>query len=424
MAKLAINGGNKVRTKQFFAWPHYDERELKYVEEVIKSRVWFAGMRGADPGTKTEQFQKKFAQYHDATYSIACANGTVAIEIALRSAGVGVGDEVIIPALTFIATLSAVLQVNAIPILVDTIYDTQCIDPDEIEKAITDKTKAIIPVHYGGFVCDMDRIIEIAQRYDLIVIADAAHADGAIYRDKKLGSLGDLSTFSFQESKTMTAGEGGIIITNNDVLAEKCIQYRSCGRHKGESWYVHYVMPVNYRLSEIQSAMLLAQLERLDDQLKTKNENACYLAEKFKNIDGINPVPGDGNTVVNGIYLYLLQYDKEKFAGVSRDKFVKALNAEGVPCHIGYPWPLSKNPVFQQVKKGAEGCPFTCPYYGKEISIKDKEFPVTEKICSETVVIPHQVLLSSRLDMDDIAAAIAKIKENAGELSDSKTCSR
>jgi dTDP-4-amino-4,6-dideoxygalactose transaminase len=416
MAKLAIKGGNKVRTKGFFAWPHYDERELNYVEEVIKSRTWFAGMRGADPGTKTEQFEKKFAQYHDANYGIACANGTVAIEIALRAAGVGAADEVIAPALTFIATLSAVLAVNAIPILVDTIYDTQCISPDEIEKAITNKTKAIIPVHYGGFVCDMDRIIKIARRHNLIVIADAAHAHGAVYKGKKLGSTSDAATFSFQESKTMTAGEGGIIITNNSELAEKCIQYRSCGRHEGQSWYTHYVLPLNYRLAEIQSAMLLAQLERLDAQLKRKNENAHYLAGRLKDIDGINPVPGDGNTDVNGYYLYLLQYDKEEFAGASRDRFVEALNAEGIPCHIGYPWPLSKNPLFQQVKEGPRGCPFTCPYYGKEISIKDQKFPVTEKICSETVVIPHQVLLSPKSDIDDIAAAIAKIKENAGEL--------
>ncbi len=416
MAELAINGGNKVRTKAFFAWPHYDERELKYVEEVIKNRTWFAGMRGADPGTKTKEFEKRFAQYHNASHGIACANGTVAIEIALRAAGVGTADEVIVPALTFIATVSAVLQVNAIPILVDTIYDTQCVDPEQIERAITDKTKAIIPVHYGGFVCDIDRIIEIARRHNLIVIADAAHAHGAIYKGKKLGSFGDAATFSFQESKTMTAGEGGVIIANDDELAEKCIQYRSCGRHEGESWYVHYVMPVNYRLAEIQSAMLLAQLERLDDQLKRKNDNAHYLAERFKDIDGINPVPGDGNTEVNGYYLYLLQYDKEKFAGVLRDKFVEALNAEGIPSHIGYPWPLSKNPVFQQVEEGPKGCPFTCPYYGKEISIKDQKFPITEKICSETVVIPHEVLLSTRLDMDDIVAAIAKIKENAGEL--------
>jgi dTDP-4-amino-4,6-dideoxygalactose transaminase len=416
MAKLAINGGNKVRTREFFPWPYYDQRDLKYVEEVIRSRAWFAGMRGADPGTKTAEFEKKFAQYHDASYGVACANGSVAIEIALRAAGVGVGDEVIVPALTFIATVSAVLAVNAIPVLVDTIYDTQCVNPDEIEKAITDRTKAIIPVHYGGFVCDMDRIIEIAQRHKLIVIADAAHAHGAIYKGKKLGSICDAATFSFQASKTMTAGEGGIIVTNNSELAEKCIQYRSCGRHEGESWYIHYVFPMNYRITELQSAVLLAQLERLDEQLKRKNENAHYLAKKFRDIDGIGPVPGDGNTDVNGYYLYLLQYDKEEFAGVSRNNFVEALNAEGIPCHIGYPWPLSKNPIFQQVGEGPKGCPFTCPYYGKRISIKDKKFPVTEKICDETVVIPHQVLLSPAPDMDDIVAAIVKIKENISEL--------
>jgi dTDP-4-amino-4,6-dideoxygalactose transaminase len=416
MAKLAINGGNKVRTREFFPWPYYDQRDLKYVEEVIRSRAWFAGMRGADPGTKTAEFEKKFAQHHDANYGVACANGSVAIEIALRAAGVGVGDEVIVPALTFIATVSAVLAVNAIPVLVDTIYDTQCVNPDEIERAITDRTKAIIPVHYGGFVCDMDRIIEIAQRHKLIVIADAAHAHGAIYKGKKLGSICDAATFSFQASKTMTAGEGGIIVTNNSELAEKCIQYRSCGRHEGESWYIHYVFPMNYRITELQSAVLLAQLERLDEQLKRKNQNAHYLAKKFRDIDGIGPVPGDGNTDVNGYYLYLLQYDKEEFAGVSRNNFVEALNAEGIPCHIGYPWPLSKNPIFQQVEKGPKGCPFTCPYYGKQISIKDKKFPVTEKICDETVVIPHQVLLSPAPDMDDIVAAIAKIKENISEL--------
>jgi len=416
MAKLAIKGGNKVRAEEFFAWPHYDERELKYVAEVIKSRTWFAGMRGADPGTKTEEFEKKFAQYHGAKHGIACANGTVAIEIALRAAQIGTADEVIVPALTFVATVSAVLQVNAIPIMVDTEYDTQCIDPDEMEKAITDRTRAIIPVHYGGFVCDMDRILNIARRHNLIVIADAAHAHGAIYKGKKLGSICDAATFSFQESKTMTAGEGGMVVTNDSDLAEKCIQYRSCGRREGESWYVHYVLPINYRLAELQSAVLLAQLERLDEQLKRKNENADYLAKRFRDIDGIKPVPGDGSTDVNGYYLYLLQYEKEKFAGVSRDRFVEALNAEGVPCHIGYPWPLSKNPVFEQVSQGPKGCPFTCPYYGRQISIKDQKFPVTEKICAETVVIPHQVLLSGRADMDDIVAAMEKIKENAGEL--------
>lgn len=261
MTQLAITGGERLRTADFYRWPHFDERELKYVEETIRSRTWFAGMRGADPGTRTEALEQNFAEFHETEHGIACANGTVAIEIVLRAAGVGVGDEVIVPALTFIATLSAVLQVNAIPIVVDTVYDTQCIDPNEIEKAVTDRTKAIIPVHFGGLVCDMDRINDIARKHNLVVIEDAAHAHGAVRQGKRVGGLGHMATFSFQESKTMTAGEGGMITTNDPELAEKCIMFRSCGREANESLYVHYVMPVNYRLSEIQSAMLLAQLK-------------------------------------------------------------------------------------------------------------------------------------------------------------------
>ena len=416
MSKLAIKGGKKLRNTNFFIWPHYDNKEIKIVEEVIKSRRWFAGMRGADPGSKTYEFEKKFAEYHDAKYGIACANGTVAIEIALRALGVGTGDEVIVPGITFIATLSAVLQVNAIPVVVDILDHNQCIDPNAVERAITSKTKAIILVHFGGFCCDMDKLLDIAKKHNIYIIEDSAHAHGAVYKGRKIGAIGDLGTFSFQESKIMTAGEGGIITTNNPELAEKCIQYRSCGRHEGESWYIHYVLPVNYRLAEILSAILIVQLERLDGQLKKKNENAKYLAEKFEEVDGIKPFPGDGNTDVNGYYLYLLRYDKNKFSGVSRNKFVEALNAEGIPCHIGYPWPLSKNPMFDNIPEGAKGCPYTCPYYGKKVSIKDTKLPVSEKICQETVVIPHQVLLSSKKDLDDIVSAILKIQENVQEL--------
>ncbi|MFC2076947.1 DegT/DnrJ/EryC1/StrS family aminotransferase [candidate division KSB1 bacterium] len=416
MSKLAITGGQKTRTKDFFIWPHYDERELKYVEETIKSRRWFPGMRGADPGSKTEEFENKFAAYHEAKHGIACTNGTVAIEIALRAAGIGVGDEVIIPALTFIATLSAVLQVNAIPIMVDSLYDTQCIDPEEIEKAVTEKTKAIIPVHYAGFAADMDRIMAIAEKHGLIVIEDAAHAHGAVYKGRKVGSIGHLATFSFQESKNMTAGEGGIILSNDSDLAEKCVQFRSCGRYEGESWYIHYVMPLNYRLAEVLSAMLLAQLERLEEQTNKKNQNAAYLAKRWGEIDGITPVPGDGHTDVNGLYLYLLQYDGSKFGGVPRDRFVEALNAEGIPSHIGYPWPLTANPMLQKSEDGPAGCPLSCPYYGKKVSLKDASVPVCERICRETVIIPHQVLLSEREDVDDIIAAVKKIQANAVEL--------
>lgn len=416
MPQLAMRGGTPVRTAKFFQWPHYDESELRNAEEVIRSRRWFSGMRGADKGTKTEEFERRFADYHECDFGIACANGTVALEIALRAAGVGAGDEVIVPAVTFIATLSAVLQVNAIPIVVDTQYSDHCISPKAVEAAITDRTKAIIPVHFGGFSCNMDRLMSLAKQHKLVVIEDAAHAHGAVYKGRKIGALGHMATFSFQESKTMTAGEGGIVTCNDPGFAERCIMFRSCGRKEDESWYVHYDLAVNYRLAEIQSAILLAQLDRLDDQLKTKNENAAFLNDLLSGVSGIEPVPGDGSTDRNGYYLYLLRYFKDEFSGVSRNRFVEALNAEGIPSHIGYPWPLTKNPMFQEIEDGAKGCPYTCPYYGKEVSVKDAAVPVSEKICEETVVIPHQVLLSPPKELEDIVKAIRKIQQSAAEL--------
>jgi len=416
MTQLALSGGKPVRDRDFFAWPHFDDRELRYVEEVIRSRHWFSGMRGADPGSRTRELERRFATYHAAPHGIACSNGTVALEIALRAAGIGAGDEVIVPGLTFIATLSAVLQVNAIPIVVDTLYENHCIDPSAIEAAIASRSRAIIPVHFGGFVCEMDRISQIAREHNLIVIEDAAHAHGAIFRGRKVGSLAQMAAFSFQESKTMTAGEGGMLTANEDELAERCIMLRSCGRKEGRSWYMHYEFPVNYRLSEIQAAVLLSQLERLDEQLQRKNRNADFLREQLLEIEGIEPVPGDGKTDVNGYYLYLLRYSKEAFEGLPRDRFVEALNAEGIPSHIGYPWPVTRNPMFEQTREGAAGCPLTCPYYGREISLKDVSLPVSERICQETVVIPHQVLLSPQEELLDIPNAIHKIQKNVKEL--------
>lgn len=400
MAELALKGGEKVRKKTFPQWPHYDERDLRNVDEVIRSRRWFAGMRGSDPDSTTRKFEHKFSDFHQVSHGIACCNGTAALEISLRAAGIGDGDEVIIPGLTFIATMTAVLQVNATPVVVDVLYNTQCIDPDAINAAITDRTRAIIPVHFGGFVCDMESILRLATKHDLVVIEDAAHAHGAVYKGQHAGSLGHLGAFSFQESKTMTAGEGGIITTNDEELAEKAIMYRACGRKEGESWYKHHLVASNHRLSEIQSALLLAQLERLPEQLKTKNRNADLLAKQLADIEGIRPLPGDQNTSLNGYYLYLLQYNRDYFSGLSRDRLVEALEAEGIPCHIGYPWPLTHNPVFVK----------------KELDIPYAPLPVCNRICTETIVIPHRVLLSSPEELEDIGKAIRKIQRNTSEI--------
>jgi len=397
--KLAIHGGEKLRRRPYPAWPEFDERERQALEQVLGSRCWFAGMRGGDPGTRVAEFERKFADYHEAAHGIACANGSVAIEIALRAAGIGPGCEVICPALTFIATVGAVLQVGAVPVLVDVDAETCCIEPALVESAITERTRAAIPVHYAGHMCDMDAVMELAGRHNLVVVEDAAHAHGAVWRGRRAGSIGHFGAFSFQQSKTMTAGEGGVITTNDAALAELCIQYRSCGRKEGESWYVHYVTPLNYRMVEFEAAVLLAQLERLPEQLDARQHSAAYLNRKLGEVPGITPLRNDPRCETHGYYLYQFRYDPAQFQGVSRDLFVKALEAEGVPCHIGYPWPLSANPLF-----------------ANEPRIRDLYFPVAERICAETVVIPHQVLLGNRDDLHDIVAAVAKIQKNAGEL--------
>lgn len=397
--KLALGGGEKLRTRPYPAWPQFDERELRAVEEVVRGRRWFAGMRGGDPGSRVAEFERRFAAYHGAAYGIANANGAVSIEIALRAAGIGRGDEVVVPALTFIASVAAVMQVGAVPVMVDVDPNTYCIDPAQVEAAITPQTRAVIVVHYAGHCGDMDAILPLAGKHNLVVIEDSAHAHGAVWRGRKAGSIGHLGTFSFQQSKTMTAGEGGMITTSDPILAEACIQYRSCGRKEGESWYVHYVLPLNYRMVEFEAAILLAQLERFPEQIAARQASAAYLNRKLAGIPGIHPVVPDPRCAVHGYYWFLFRYDASQFGGTSRDTFVQALEAEGIPCHIGYPWPLSRNPLFRDDPR-----------------IRDLRFPVAERLCAETVVIPHQVLLAGREDLDDILRAIAKIRENAAEL--------
>ena len=399
MAALAVNGGHKIRTRPFPDWPQYDDRELRAVEEVVRSRRWFAGMRGGEPGSRVAEFEEKFAAFHGVKHAIANANGTLSIEIALRAAGIGPGDEVIIPSMTFIATCSAVLAVGASPAMVDVESKHYCIEPAAVEAAITGRTRAIIPVHFAGHPCDMDRLMPLARKRGLVVIEDSAHAHGAVWNGRRAGSMGDFGTFSFQESKTMTAGEGGIITTNDSGLAELCVQHRSCGRRAGRSWYEHFVFPINYRMVEFEAAVLIAQLERFPEQLAARQRSAAYLDEKLAAIPGIRPVPRDARCQVHGYYLYQFRYDPGAFQGVPRDPFVRALEAEGIPCHIGYPWPLNRNPFFEAYPR-----------------IRDGRFPVTERLCRETVVVPHPVLLGAPDDLDDVVRAVAKIRENAGEL--------
>ena len=407
MGVLAINGGEPVRRKPFPSWPVYGEEELNALREVLESGFWGIG------GKKKEEFEREFAAYHDAKYGVAVTSGTAALELALRAAGVGAGDEVIVPAYTFLATASAVITVNAIPIFVDIDPETYCIDPDEIEKAITDRTKAVIPVHIGGCPADMDRIVEIAEEHDLYVIEDAAQAHAAEWRGRKVGAIGDMGCFSFQSSKNVTSGEGGIILTNSQELYEKLWSLHNCGRQRNKPWYIHYILGGNYRMTEFQAAILLAQLKRLNEQTIKRNENAEYLSKRLEEIGGVEPQRRDPRVTKHAYHLFIFRYDEKEFKGLPRDRFIEALKAEGIPCSPGYTTPLHRMPFLKSIGK----CPLSCPLYGKSINYSDVRLPVTERACSrEAVWFKQSTLLGTKEDMDDIVRAVKKIKDNIDEL--------
>jgi len=400
MSKLAINNGAPVRTKPWPAWPIHGEREIELLTEVVKSGQWGFG-------PKEEEFVEKFAEYQGAKHGICVSGGARTLEVALRAAGVGSGDEVIIPALTFVGTAEGPWSVNAIPILVDVDSETYCIDPAKIEEAITEKTKAIIPVYISGCIPNMDAIMEIASKHDLIVVEDAARAHGSIWNGKGSGTIGHLGGFSLQSSKAVNCGEGGIILTNDDTLDELCRAYRNNGRGTEE-----HVFGRNYRISEFQAAVALAQLERVDEQVNRREENALYLSEKLAAIDGIRPMKRDKRVTRQNYYTYVFRYDADKF-GAPKERFVEAMNAEGIPLRNGADSLLQHDSLFAT---DPDKCPLACHEYSNRIDYSKVSTPVAERVSKEAVSFGQQMLLGAKEDMNDIVQAVLKIKEHADKL--------
>lgn len=407
MSGLALFGGSKAKTKPFPPWPLYGDEEYRALKEVLESRHWWR-----TPGTKTKEFEEDFATYQQAKYGIAVTNGTHAIEVVLAALEVGHGDEVIVPDFTFVATASAVLSVGALPVLVDVTEDTYCIDLALAEMAITPRTKAIIAVHMGGHPADLDGLIDLARKYDLYLIEDSAHAHGSEWKNRKVGNFGIAATFSFQASKLMTAGEGGIIITNDEEIEQKARSVHDCGRMPGKWFYDHFIYGSNYRLSEWQGAVLLAQLGRLEEQVQKRHRNALFLDDLLSGIAGITPQRLDARCTRNSHYGYIYYYDRSAFEGISTERFIKAINAEGIPNQASYP-PIHALDIFQSgaykrrlVGEQPQGLhPFLLD-----------EFPITERAAWETVWIPQYALLGDEQDMQEIVSAILKVQRNAKEL--------
>ena len=410
MSKLAILGGTPVRKKPISPWPIYDENEKKYLIKVLKSREW-----GKTSGKINQEFEEKFSRFQKVKHAITVCNGTVAIRIALFAAGVGPGDEVIVPSYTFIATATAVLEANAIPVFADIDENTFNISPESIKQLITKRTKAIIPVHFAGAPANMDKIMKIAKEYNIVVIEDAAQAQGSTFNKKGVGSFGAAGTFSFQLSKNMTAGEGGAIVTNDNSIAAKIYSFHNCGRRPNNAWYLHFGIGGNYRLSEFQAGILLAQLEREENNLLIRQKNAQYLDGLLSQVNGITPA-SYGNEIKSSYYLFIMKYNKEAFNNLSKTKFVEALNAEGINTLGGYPFPLYKQPMFTKRNFWKYGCPGSCSFYNQDIDYSHIHHPISEKACETGFWFPNFVLYGSKKDTENIVEAIYKIQQHSDEL--------
>ncbi len=399
---LALNGGPKTIEKEF-KWPLFEEEDVQAVVDIARSGQW----GNPDCDGIVAQVERDFADYCGAKYALSCVNGSVSLRLALIACGVKPGDEVIVPPYTFIATASVVLEANCVPVFVDIDPRTYNLDPDQIEAAITSKTKAIIPVHFAGQACDMDAIMAIAKKHNLRVIEDAAHAHGGEYKGKKLGSIGDAGSFSFQSSKNLTCGEGGMVVTNDEALYDKMNSLRNVGRVKGGAWYEHHNLGCNYRLTQLQAALLSTQLTRLESQTQQRNENGLYLNSLLEKIEGIEPLKRGLGETLHTYHIYIFKYDPLHFNGLPKNAFADQLAAEGVPCFMGYPEPLYKQPLFQEKNFMCYAIPETTDY-------TKVHCPETEKACySDAVWILQHAMLGTREDIEAIARAIEKIQKAA-----------
>lgn len=407
MATLAIRGGAPVRTDAFPTWPVWGDEEIQNLTKVIKSGAW-----GSLKGTVTAEFESKFAQYQHAKHGICVNSGTTALKLALTAAGIDCGDFVLVPAYTFIASATSIIEAGAVPVFVDIDPDTFNMDFDHAESLINDRIRGIMPVHFGGRPADIDRLKELLQKHDLIVIEDAAQAWGAEWRGDRVGALGAAGCFSFQSSKNINAGEGGIITTNDDLVAKMARSHANCGRSEDGLWYEHFYFGGNSRMTELQSAVLLAQLDRYDELKTIRQENLKYLNEQLADIEGISILTDDERISSHACHLFIFRYHQTFFQNISKPDFIEALRKEGIPASPGYSIPLYKQPVFENKAFGPRGKTIDLP-----ISYHDAECPETEKACyDEAVWLTQNVLLGTQEDMDDIVSAIVKIKENAQEM--------
>ncbi len=407
MSTLAVLGGDPIRTEPYPRWPVFNQAEVDAVKDAVLSGRWGGS---PFPGPYTVEFSEKFAEMMGGGYAVPMFNGTVTMEVALRAAGIGWGDEVIVPAYTFQATAAAPMAAGAIPVLVDIHPDNYCIDPAAIIKAITPKTKAIIQVHIAAQMADMDAIMEIAKQHNLVVVEDSAHSHGAQWRGKGSGTIGDFGSFSLHSAKILTTGEGGVLICKDSHMAELAASIIDCGRAK-DSARQNYTMGVNYRWTELHAALGIEGLKRFPAQMAERAENADYLEECLSEIPGISMLKRDPRQNKRSLYRYIFNIDTEYY-GCKNDTFSYAMTYEGIPMDTGYP-PMHRYELFQpQVSRLP--VPMAFPEY---FNFKEMSFPVTEKAAEvESVWISESIFRSGKEGVDSLVAGLQKLQKNRDKL--------
>ncbi len=400
MAKLALKGGTPIRTEGFFKWPYTDYKDNNILNEVYDSEYY--GINGK----QSCEFSRRFAKYNETEYCIPVANGTTSLELILRGLGIGRGDEVIIQGYTFIATLSAIIYAGATPVFCDIEKDTYGMSASSVEDKITSRTKAIIPVYVSGRPADMDKLLELANKKGIYLIGDAAQAVGSAWCNKSIGSYCIAASFSCQNSKNLTCGEGGIITTNSVSLYNNILTILNGGLD--EEQYTH--IGLNYNMSEWQAGILNTQFDKLDSQIELRMKNASYLDYLLYEFEFISPLKSDSRITKNSYHFYTVRINEQMLKGVSRDNYIRAVNAEGIPLVNGYT-PLYHAPF---LKSG-----YIRKTIGKDIDIDINDVPNTEFAYKHEcgwIYSSEVVMLSKKEDIDDIAEAMYKVYKNIDEL--------
>lgn len=393
--RLAIDGGAPARSGTSPAWPVFGDREEHLLLEVLRSGDW-----GELTGGKTRAFARQFADFQGAAHAIPVPNGTLALELALETLGIGHGDEVITTAYTFIATAGAILSVGAKPVFVDIDPGTNTIDPARIEAAITPRTKAIVPVHVGGMPSDLDGVLDVVSRQGISVLEDACQAWGAAWKGTPVGAIGAMGAFSFQATKNLNAGEGGMVVTNDNTLYERAWAIHDVGRKPDGTWYEPAMPGRNLRMTEWQAAILIAQLERVPAAIDRRERSARILTEGFAEVPGITPLTVDERITRHAWHLYQVRYDPAAFGGRSRAEFLRAIQAEGVEATAGY-LPLPSQPALRNAMRDR---------FGTSTVAHVPWVPHAERAGERTIWLPQTLLLGSDEDMHEVLAAFAKVQ--------------